>query len=80
MHLTNILLLASSAAAISLPGFADVSSLFARKNGVSGGDSSCPAVWTHVSKELTSKFLTDGQCNPAARAAIRAVFHDCGGK
>ncbi|KAF2026869.1 heme peroxidase, partial [Setomelanomma holmii] len=33
-----------------------------------------------VSKELTAKFLTDGQCNPDARAAIRLIFHDCGAK
>ncbi|KAF2004349.1 class II peroxidase, partial [Amniculicola lignicola CBS 123094] len=38
----------------------------------------CPAVWTKISKDLTKKFLSNGQCNPSARAAIREVFHDCG--
>ncbi|KAF2183868.1 class II peroxidase [Zopfia rhizophila CBS 207.26] len=37
----------------------------------------CPSVWGDISKELTSQFLSDGQCNDAARAAIRAAFHDC---
>ena len=74
MHLANIFLLASSAAAVSLPNFLDITQLFARKDG-----SNCPAVWTSISKELTGKFLGGGECNPYARAAIRAVFHDCGG-
>ncbi|KAJ4984542.1 ligninase lg6 precursor [Stagonosporopsis vannaccii] len=74
MHFANLLLLASSATAISLPNFPDISTLFARK----GGPATCPAVWSQISKELTAKFLTEGQCNPDARAAIRAVFHDCG--
>jgi hypothetical protein len=39
----------------------------------------CPAVWTQISQDLTKMFLqADGQCNDAARAAVRAVFHDCG--
>ena len=41
----------------------------------SGGG--CPAVWTQVSKDLTAIFLSGGQCTDDARAAIRAVFHDC---
>lgn len=74
--------MASSAAAISMPTLPDISVLFARKDGGGsgrGGSSSCPAVWTQISRDLTAKFLSDGQCNPDARAAIRAVFHDCGG-
>ncbi|KAF2203670.1 heme peroxidase [Delitschia confertaspora ATCC 74209] len=39
--------------------------------------SSCPQVWTNISKSLTNEFLSNGQCNDAARAAIRAAFHDC---
>jgi hypothetical protein len=74
MHFTKVLMLASSAAAISLPNFPDITQLFARKDG-----DKCPAVWTSISRDLTAKFLTNGQCNPDARAAIRAVFHDCGG-
>ena len=73
MLVTKILMLASSAVAISLPNFPDISQVFARKN-----SNTCPAVWTAISTELTQKFLTDGQCNPMARSAIRAVFHDCG--
>ena len=37
----------------------------------------CPAVWSQISKDLTGMFLSGGQCNDDARAAIRAVFHDC---
>ena len=39
--------------------------------------SSCPSGWTDVSTELTTLFVTDGQCNDDARATIRAAFHDC---
>jgi hypothetical protein len=37
---------------------------------------SCPAVWSEISTILTGNFLADGQCTDAARAAIRAAFHD----
>ncbi|KAF1833166.1 peroxidase 40 precursor [Decorospora gaudefroyi] len=37
----------------------------------------CPAIWTEISTTLTEQFLADGQCTDAARAAIRASFHDC---
>jgi hypothetical protein len=37
----------------------------------------CPAVWTQISSDLTNLFLSGGACNDDARAAIRAVFHDC---
>jgi hypothetical protein len=40
--------------------------------------SACPAVWGTVANELMSKFVTNGQCNKFARAAIREAFHDCG--
>lgn len=40
-------------------------------------ESSCPAVWSEISTILTGQFLADGQCTDAARAAIRASFHDC---
>ncbi|KAF2996794.1 hypothetical protein E8E13_000467 [Curvularia kusanoi] len=64
-----------------MPDLPDISSIFARKDGGSSGSGSsgsCPAVWNQISGELTAKFLSNGQCTPAARAAIRAVFHDCG--
>ncbi|KAF2800232.1 class II peroxidase [Melanomma pulvis-pyrius CBS 109.77] len=72
MRLTSALLLASTASAISYPDLSTIANLFSRK------DSGCPAVWTSISSELTKKFLSNGQCNPDARAAIREVFHDCG--
>jgi hypothetical protein len=47
-------------------------------NGIKKEDESeCPAVWTEISTALTAQFLGDGQCTDAARAAIRASFHDC---
>lgn len=36
----------------------------------------CPAVWSEISTTLTAQFLANGQCTDAARAAIRAAFHD----
>jgi L-ascorbate peroxidase len=45
----------------------------------SSGNGKCPIVWAQISKDLTKAFLQDGQCNPLARAAIREIFHDCGG-
>jgi phage shock protein PspC (stress-responsive transcriptional regulator) len=41
-------------------------------------DGACPAVWTHVKADLNNLFMTGNQCNDLARAAIRAIFHDCG--
>jgi hypothetical protein len=38
------------------------------------GPGGCPAVWMKVSGELNTMFAG---CNGAARAAIRAIFHDC---
>jgi hypothetical protein len=48
-------------------------------NGVQKQEDSeeCPAVWSEISTALTAQFLADGQCTDAARAAIRASFHDC---
>jgi hypothetical protein len=81
MLASSLLLFAASATAFSIPDFSTLLPLFARHNAQldtrDGG--SCPAVWNKVSKELTSKFLTRGECNPDARAAIRLIFHDCGG-
>jgi hypothetical protein len=39
--------------------------------------STCPPVWKEISTTLTAQFLGDGECTDAARAAIRASFHDC---
>ena len=41
-------------------------------------DGNCPEVWKQVKAELNTVFMTGDQCNGLARAAIRAVFHDCG--
>ena len=82
MHASYILLMVSTATAFSFPDPSSISSLFARKDDddeLKAKDGKCPTVWATISKDLTSRFLTDGQCNPAARAAIRAIFHDCGG-
>jgi hypothetical protein len=40
----------------------------------------CPSVWYQVKAELNTTFTAGSgtQCNDLARAAIRAVFHDCG--
>lgn len=57
-----------------------IPSLVGRKDGSSGsgssgsgGGGSCPAVWSQVVPDLTALFLdkSTGQCNDAARAAIR---------
>ena len=111
MRLVSLLLLASSASAITMPNFLDINQLLPRKDGGSnsgsgsgsgssgssssgnsgkgssggsgsgsGKEAGCPAVWSSISSTLTQKFLSGGQCNPDARAAIRAIFHDCGGK
>ncbi|KAM0713564.1 hypothetical protein Q7P37_010526 [Cladosporium fusiforme] len=89
MLLSNLILLASSGAAsvsaFSLPESLDVSALFKRKGGDSnegsesgGGKGACPAYWQQISKDLNSAFLSNGQCNANARAAIRFAFHDAG--
>ncbi|KAF2139326.1 class II peroxidase [Aplosporella prunicola CBS 121167] len=38
---------------------------------------SCPSVWNDVVSELNGLFVSGGQCNDDARAAIRLSFHDC---
>ncbi|KAJ9668120.1 fungal class II heme-containing peroxidase [Coniosporium apollinis] len=37
----------------------------------------CPEVWGSIAEELKWRFLANGECTDAARAAIRAAFHDC---
>ncbi|KAF1958017.1 heme peroxidase [Byssothecium circinans] len=74
MRLSTVTLFASTATAISWPQSLIDISLFARKDGAG----KCPDVWSKISKDLTSRFLSRGQCNPDARAAIRLIFHDCG--
>lgn len=83
MRTLSVVILASTAAAFSFPESLSLPSLFARGEddvGYGGDDDGqCPDVWTDISKVLTKKFLRDGQCDPYARAAIRLVWHDCGG-
>lgn len=46
--------------------------------GSSGGNNACPAIWKTISQDLTTSFLSNGQCTDMARAAIRFAFHDAG--
>jgi hypothetical protein len=62
----------ASEAKRSLSGF--VSGLV---NKLTDRQSTCPPVWNEISTTLTAQFLGDGECTDAARAAIRASFHDC---
>lgn len=71
-----IVAFAASAQAIKFPSF-----IFSRRGyygTATRAAGTCPQVWQDISGELTALFLgSDGQCNDAARAAIRATFHDC---
>jgi hypothetical protein len=76
MHLSSIILLASSGAAsasiFSNPTSFDLSILVKRK-------AVCPTYWQQISKDLNAAFLdSSGQCNANARAAVRYAFHDAG--
>lgn len=56
----------------------DIPSISSLKRSVSSlvlRDNSCPAIWTTITADLTKMFLTGGQCNDDARAAIRAILH-----
>ncbi|PSN65115.1 heme peroxidase [Corynespora cassiicola Philippines] len=68
MQPKHILLLSTTASAFSFP------SVFGRRD----GGVNCPDIWGTISSDLTTMFLTGGQCNDNARAAIRLNFHDCG--
>lgn len=46
--------------------------------GGGGGSGKCPDVWGRVNADLNPLFMVGNQCNDLARAAIRAIFHDCG--
>lgn len=43
---------------------------------VGRGKEECPKVWWEISEVLTAQYLANGECTDAARAAIRAAFHD----
>jgi hypothetical protein len=84
MHFSNPLaLLAIAATSVQAINFPSLS--LRQSNSTDGGASAesadqkgkCPAVWTSISKDLTGMFVSGGQCTDDARAAIRAVFHDC---
>ena len=51
-------------------------SLFHRSYPTGSTGNECPAVWSEISTTLTAQFLANGECTDAARAAIRAAFHD----
>ncbi|KAF9870202.1 ligninase lg6 precursor [Colletotrichum karsti] len=44
----------------------------------SGSSTNQCTVWQQVNKDLNTRFMAGDQCNDLARAAIRAIFHDCG--
>ena len=84
MHYSNSIAIAlTSVTAVQALAFPDLSqaksaiaTLFQRRD---GGGGSCPAVWSTISKDLTTSFLgSDGQCTDLARGAIRFAFHDAG--
>jgi manganese peroxidase len=71
MHMLLILLLATAGAKAEDRPF----------NGTRGGggrQNGCPQVWNTISRDLTSSFVSGGQCTDLARAAIRYSFHDAG--
>ncbi|KAK2012406.1 heme peroxidase [Colletotrichum eremochloae] len=79
MHTSSLLLtglLAFSNAAV-LP-HADEASLAVRRGGSGSSSGNSCDVWAKVNVELNSAFMVGKQCNDMARAAIRAIFHDCG--
>lgn len=91
MHLSKIFLLACTAASIHASPFAGIefSSLAAPIRAISGllparaaalsaRSGTCPPIWNTITADLTAMFLSNGQCNDDARAAIREAFHDCG--
>ncbi|KAK8214389.1 heme peroxidase [Phyllosticta capitalensis] len=52
-----------------------VHNLFDRQ--ASARKSTCPKIWSQIGSDLRQAFVSGGQCNDDARAAIRLVFHDC---
>jgi len=72
MRYTSCFLIVAIASVYALPEVAE--------RAAAKGGSSCPAIWTTVVPQLTAIFYnsTINQCTDAARAAIRAAFHDCG--
>lgn len=79
MNPKSILLLASTASALSFPNVPrSVSDILGLEKIVPRKDASCPSVWSTISSELTTMFYDGTQCTDDARAAIRLNFHDCG--
>lgn len=60
---------------IKLPGM--IAGKRALRNPFEGRQDGCPEVWGSIAEELKWRFLANGECTDAARAAIRAAFHDC---
>ncbi|GME22861.1 hypothetical protein GTA08_BOTSDO01699 [Neofusicoccum parvum] len=81
MHFTRVVSTAAciitSAHALSFPSF-DIPSINLPSIKLFTRQSSCPAVWSSVSADLTSAFVTNGECNDLARATLRLAFHDMG--
>jgi hypothetical protein len=80
MHFSNTLAVASSLA-VSVQAIAFPDSVTGTLNSLLNPQrraaTQCPAVWHQISSDLSALFLSGGQCNDDARAAIRAGFHDC---
>jgi manganese peroxidase len=76
MHILFLLLL--NAAGIQAAEGTKASKLTGQQteSTTSGDRSSCPAVWSTISSDLTTSFVSGGQCTDMARAAIRYAFHD----
>jgi len=74
MHITAVVLsgLLAVAQAASVPSQVEETKVEVRSS------QKCPPVWKQVKAELNQKFMSGSQCNELARAAIRAIFHDCG--
>ena len=82
MHYSNTFAIALSSItlvqALTFPNLSEAKSAIATLFKRDGG-ATCPAVWSTISKDLTTSFLgSNGQCTDLARAAIRFAFHDSG--
>lgn len=75
-----IFLLLLSSAGIQAFQWDELSNVVKRASNYTGygGRPSCPKVWNTISSDLTSSFVSGGQCTDLARGAIRYAFHDAG--
>ncbi|KAH0426453.1 ligninase lg6 precursor [Colletotrichum camelliae] len=76
--LTSFLALTSAATVDLAPRKGGSDDSGSGSSGKGGSGSNTCSVWTKVNKDLNTRFMAGDQCNDLARAAIRAIFHDCG--